>query len=73
VLGGSYFGLEFAQMLRRFGSEVTIVQRGGQLMGREDSDIAEAVAEILCEDGIEALLGTPTLRGPSRWARRVAS
>src|SRR5215204_4849719 len=58
VLGGSYVGLEFAQMFRRFGSEVTLVQRGGQLMGREDADIAEAVAEILREDGIEVLLGT---------------
>jgi pyruvate/2-oxoglutarate dehydrogenase complex dihydrolipoamide dehydrogenase (E3) component len=62
VLGGSYVGLEFAQMFRRFGSEVTVVQRGRQLMGREDSDVAEAVAEILREDGIEVLLGTQTRR-----------
>jgi pyruvate/2-oxoglutarate dehydrogenase complex dihydrolipoamide dehydrogenase (E3) component len=62
VLGGSYVGLEFAQMFRRFGSEVTVVQRSGRLMGREDPDVAEAVAEILREDGIEILLGTPTLR-----------
>jgi pyruvate/2-oxoglutarate dehydrogenase complex dihydrolipoamide dehydrogenase (E3) component len=62
VLGGSYVGLEFAQMFRRFGSEVTVVQRGGQLMGREDADVAEAVAEILHEDGIEVLLGTQTRR-----------
>ena len=60
VLGGGYVGLEFAQMFRRFGSEVTVVQRSGQLMGREDADIAEAVAEILREDGIEVLLGTQT-------------
>jgi pyruvate/2-oxoglutarate dehydrogenase complex dihydrolipoamide dehydrogenase (E3) component len=62
VLGGSYVGLEFAQMFRRFGSEVTVVQRGGQLMGREDADIAEAVAAIMREDGIEVLLDTQTLR-----------
>jgi pyruvate/2-oxoglutarate dehydrogenase complex dihydrolipoamide dehydrogenase (E3) component len=62
VLGGSYVGLEFAQMFRRFGSKVTVVQRGGQLMGREDADVAEAVAEILREDGIEVLLGTHTRR-----------
>ncbi len=62
VLGGSYVGLEFAQMFRRFGSEVTVIQRGAQLMGREDPDVAETVAEILREDGIEVLLGTPTLR-----------
>ena len=62
VLGGSYVGLEFAQMFRRFGSEVTIVQRSGQLMGREDPDVAEAVAEIMREDGIEVLLNTQTTR-----------
>jgi pyruvate/2-oxoglutarate dehydrogenase complex dihydrolipoamide dehydrogenase (E3) component len=62
VLGGSYVGLEFAQMFRRFGSEVTIVQRSGQLMGREDTDVAEAVADIMREDGIEVLLNTQTAR-----------
>src|SRR5919112_1289048 len=62
VVGGSYVGLEFAQMYRRFGSGVTVVQRSGQLMGREDPDVAEAVAGILREDGIEVLLGTPTRR-----------
>jgi pyruvate/2-oxoglutarate dehydrogenase complex dihydrolipoamide dehydrogenase (E3) component len=61
VLGGSYVGLEFAQMFRRFGSEVTVVQRGGQLMGREDADIAEAVAAFMREDGIKVLLDTQTL------------
>lgn len=58
VLGGGYIGLEFGQMFRRFGSEVTIVQRGGQLLGREDQDIADEVAGILREDGIEVLLET---------------
>ena len=62
VLGGSYVGLEFAQMFRRFGSEVTVVQRSGQLMGREDADIAEAVAGIMREDGIKVLFDTQTLR-----------
>jgi pyruvate/2-oxoglutarate dehydrogenase complex dihydrolipoamide dehydrogenase (E3) component len=51
VLGGGYVGLEFGQMFRRFGSAVTIVQRGPQLLGREDKDIAEAVAAIIREDG----------------------
>ncbi|HEU4784245.1 MAG TPA: mercuric reductase [Ktedonobacterales bacterium] len=61
VIGGGYVGLEFAQMFRRFGSQVTIIQRGRQLLGREDADVAEAVAEILAEDGIEILLNsTPT-------------
>lgn len=56
VLGGGYIGLEFGQMFRRFGSAVTIVQRGPRLLAREDGDIAEAVAGILREDGIEILL-----------------
>lgn len=56
VLGGGYIGLEFAQMFRRFGSEVTIVQRGERLLGREDGDVADAVAEILREEGITVLL-----------------
>ena len=62
VLGGSYVGLEFAQMFRRFGSEVTIIQRGRQLMSREDPDVAEAVAEIMRQDGIEVILGANTRR-----------
>jgi pyruvate/2-oxoglutarate dehydrogenase complex dihydrolipoamide dehydrogenase (E3) component len=62
VLGGSYVGLEFAQMFRRFGSGVTVVQRGKQLMSREDTDVAEAVAEIMRQDGIEVLLSTQTQR-----------
>ncbi|MGH2531170.1 MAG: mercuric reductase [Thermomicrobiales bacterium] len=52
VLGGGYVGLEFAQMFRRFGSKVSVVQRGPQLLGREDEDVAEAVAAVLREDGI---------------------
>ncbi|MDQ3226020.1 MAG: mercuric reductase, partial [Chloroflexota bacterium] len=58
VLGGGYVGLEFAQMFRRFGSEVTIIQRGARLLGREDDDVADAVAAILREDDIEILLET---------------
>src|ERR671910_3845458 len=62
VLGGGYVGLEFAQMFRRFGSEVTIVQRGPQLLSREDADVAEAVAEVLRDDDVEVLLRTSALR-----------
>jgi len=58
VLGGGYVGLEFAQMFRRFGSEVTIVQRGSQLLDHEDSDAADEIANILREDGINILLDT---------------
>lgn len=56
VLGGGYIGLEFGQMFRRFGARVTIVQRGKQLLGREDADIASEIAKILREDGIDVLL-----------------
>jgi len=58
VLGGGYVGLEFGQMFRRFGSQVTIIQRAGQLLSREDSDVAEAIASILREDGIDISLNT---------------
>ena len=47
ALGGGYIGLEFGQMFRRFGSRVTIVQSGEQLLTREDQDVAEEVTKIL--------------------------
>ncbi len=56
VFGGSYIALEFGQMFRRFGSKVTIIQRSAHLLSREDTDIADEVANILREDGIEILL-----------------
>jgi pyruvate/2-oxoglutarate dehydrogenase complex dihydrolipoamide dehydrogenase (E3) component len=52
VIGGSYVGLEFAQMFRRFGSEVTIVEQGPRLIGREDPDISAQLREILAQEGI---------------------
>lgn len=61
VLGGGYVGLEFGQMFRRFGSRVTVVQRKPKLLAREDDDVAEAVAKILREDGMELLLRTTPL------------
>ncbi|MBI1914334.1 MAG: mercuric reductase [Planctomycetes bacterium] len=62
VLGGGYIGLEFAQMFRRFGSDVTIVQRGPQLLAREDADVADEVNKVLRQDGIEVLLQTDAVR-----------
>jgi pyruvate/2-oxoglutarate dehydrogenase complex dihydrolipoamide dehydrogenase (E3) component len=60
VLGGGYIGVEFSQMFRRFGAKVTIVQSGRQLLAREDPDVAEAVTNILREDGIDVLLQAMT-------------
>jgi pyruvate/2-oxoglutarate dehydrogenase complex dihydrolipoamide dehydrogenase (E3) component len=62
VLGGGYIGLEFGQMFRRFGSRVTVVQRGPRLLAREDADVASAVAEIVREDGVDVLLDSHAVR-----------
>jgi pyruvate/2-oxoglutarate dehydrogenase complex dihydrolipoamide dehydrogenase (E3) component len=58
VLGGGYVGLEFGQMFRRFGSRVTVVQSGAQLLYGEDADVAAEVLAILKQDGIEVLLNS---------------
>jgi pyruvate/2-oxoglutarate dehydrogenase complex dihydrolipoamide dehydrogenase (E3) component len=52
VIGGSYIGLEFGQMYRRFGSEVTIIEKGPRLIWREDPDVSVAIAGILAQEGI---------------------
>jgi len=62
VLGGGYISLEFGQMFRRFGSEVTIVQQAKQLFSREDPDVAQAVREVMEEDGIKVLLNAKAAR-----------
>ena len=62
VLGGGYIGLEFGQLFRRLGSRVTIVQSAGQLLTREDPDIAEEVANILRQDGVEVALNAKATR-----------
>ena len=56
IVGGSYVGLEFAQIYRRFGSEVTVVEMGPRLIGREDEDISQAVREIVEAEGIQIRL-----------------
>ena len=58
ILGGGYIGVEFGQMFRRFGSDVTIIQKGKQLLSREDPDIANEVKKIFEEDGINVLLNS---------------
>ena len=56
ILGGSYIAVEFAQMFRRFGAEVTVVSHAPQLLPREDADVAECLGEIFKEDGIAVVL-----------------
>ena len=62
VIGGSYIGLEFAQMYRRFGAEVTVVEKGPRLVGREDEDVSQAVREILEAEGIHVRTGAECIR-----------
>jgi pyruvate/2-oxoglutarate dehydrogenase complex dihydrolipoamide dehydrogenase (E3) component len=62
VIGGGYVGLEFGQLFRRLGSRVTVVQAGPQLFSHEDEDVANAVLEILRQDGMEILLSTKGTR-----------
>lgn len=62
VLGGSYVALEFAQMFRRFGCAVTVVERAAQLLPREDADVAEALATLLRDEGIDLRLNCAITR-----------
>lgn len=62
ILGGSYIALEFGQMFRRFGSHVTVIERAEHLLGHEDMDVAEEMAKIMAEDGLELNLGAQTTR-----------
>jgi pyruvate/2-oxoglutarate dehydrogenase complex dihydrolipoamide dehydrogenase (E3) component len=61
IIGGSYLGLEFAQMYRRFGSRVTVVEMGPRLIGREDEEVSAQVQAILEREGIEFRLGSRCL------------
>jgi pyruvate/2-oxoglutarate dehydrogenase complex dihydrolipoamide dehydrogenase (E3) component len=61
VLGGGYVGLEMAQAFRRFGSQVTVIEAGSQIMAREDPDVADTMQRILSEEGVRLLLSANTL------------
>jgi pyruvate/2-oxoglutarate dehydrogenase complex dihydrolipoamide dehydrogenase (E3) component len=71
VLGAGYVGLEFAQAYRRFGSRVTVVQRGRQLADREDPDVAEALGQLFADEGIEVLLSAEPLQVEGRSGESV--
>jgi pyruvate/2-oxoglutarate dehydrogenase complex dihydrolipoamide dehydrogenase (E3) component len=62
IVGGSYIALEFAQMYRRFGAGVTVVERGSRLTAREDPDVSDAIKDILEGEGIDVLLGANDIR-----------
>ena len=62
VVGGSYVGLEFAQMFRRFGAEVTVVEKGPRLVSREDEDISASIKDILGREGIAVRLDAECIR-----------
>jgi len=72
VFGGGYVGLELAQTYRRFGSRVTIIQSGPQLMVREDPDVANEMQRILSEEGIQILVATETLNVQGRSGEEVS-
>ena len=61
IVGGSYIGLEFGQMFSRFGSKVTIIEKGARLIGREDEDVSSAIKEILENDGVKFRLNATCL------------
>jgi pyruvate/2-oxoglutarate dehydrogenase complex dihydrolipoamide dehydrogenase (E3) component len=71
VLGGGYIGLEFAQAMRRFGSRVTVVQRGPRLLDREDLDVSEALLKLMKDEGIEVLLQSNLLSVAGRSGESV--
>jgi pyruvate/2-oxoglutarate dehydrogenase complex dihydrolipoamide dehydrogenase (E3) component len=62
IIGGSYIGLEFAQMYRRFGARVSVVERGARVTAREDEDVSAAISEILEAEGIDVHVGATQMR-----------
>jgi pyruvate/2-oxoglutarate dehydrogenase complex dihydrolipoamide dehydrogenase (E3) component len=72
ILGGGYVGLEFAQAMRRFGSRVTIIQHGPQLLTREDPDVADALLELMRDEGIDVWLQAEVLSVTGRSGTGVA-
>ena len=72
VVGGSYIGLEFAQMYRRFGSAVTVIEKGPRLVWREDADVSTAIEEIFAKEGIAVRTGAECIRFETRGEQIVA-
>jgi pyruvate/2-oxoglutarate dehydrogenase complex dihydrolipoamide dehydrogenase (E3) component len=66
VLGGGYVGLEFAQAMRRFGSRVTLIERGTEFAAREDPDVSQALRELFRDEGVDVILGARVTRVEGR-------
>jgi pyruvate/2-oxoglutarate dehydrogenase complex dihydrolipoamide dehydrogenase (E3) component len=62
IVGGNYVGLEFAQMYRRFGSEVTVIEKGERLVGYEDADVSDCIKQILEREGVKVRLDAECIR-----------
>jgi pyruvate/2-oxoglutarate dehydrogenase complex dihydrolipoamide dehydrogenase (E3) component len=73
ILGGGYIALEFAQIFRRLGSQVTVIQKGSALAEHEDADVSETIAEILREDGIEVLLNAEATKVEEKSRKTVVT
>jgi pyruvate/2-oxoglutarate dehydrogenase complex dihydrolipoamide dehydrogenase (E3) component len=71
VMGGGYVGLELAQAMRRFGSQVTVIEAGPQLASREDPDVGAALLELFRDEGIDVSLGTHVFRVEGRSGRKI--
>ena len=73
VIGGGYSGLELAQAYRRFGSDVTIIESGPQLMGREDIDVSQEMRRILSDEGMQVLVEAQLLEVRGRSGDKVST
>src|SRR5438093_2289903 len=72
ILGGGYVGLEFAQAMRRFGSRVTIIHHGPRLLEKEDPDVADALLELMTDEGVQVFLQAEALNVTGRSGSGVA-
>jgi pyruvate/2-oxoglutarate dehydrogenase complex dihydrolipoamide dehydrogenase (E3) component len=72
VIGGGYSGLEFAQAYRRFGADVTVIEAGPQLMGREDPDVSAEIRRILSDEGVQVHVGVEILRVQGQSGKQVS-
>jgi pyruvate/2-oxoglutarate dehydrogenase complex dihydrolipoamide dehydrogenase (E3) component len=73
VLGGGYVGLEFGQMFRRFGCRVTVIQRGNQLLAREDADVAEGLRKALEAEGVEFRMSSNSTKVEKQHGRIIVT